>query len=292
MNLVRRRLLAGGVAATTLLGGCSRLDALNGLNAVTPGDGDTSRIAADIAFGDDPRQQLDIYAPVGRSGLPVIVFFYGGSWASGARGDYGFAARALAAQGFVVVVPDYRLVPQVRFPAFVEDGALAVAWVARNIARHGGDPARLALCGHSAGAHIAMLLALDRQWLAATPDVVKAVVTLAGPFDFAPFVPGGAAQAALGGAPDIAMTQPIHFARKDSAPMLLLTGDADTTVQPRNSRVLAERTMALGGHAELIEYPGIGHIGIVLALAKPFRGKAPVLADTARFLDRYLQVGA
>ena len=281
-----RRMALGGVAA--MLAGCTRLGALNDVNALTPGDGGSRLLASGIAYGADSRQALDIYAPEKAEGRPVIVFFYGGSWSSGARGDYAFAAQALAARGFVVVVPDYRLVPQVRYPAFVEDGAAAVAWTAANIGRFGGDPARIAVAGHSAGAYIAILLALDRRWLAATSvptAAIKAAVGLAGPYDFAPFVPGGAAEAAFGAAPDIVDTQPITHARGDAPPLLLLTGDADTTVQPRNSRVLGARMSALGGQARVIEYPGVGHIGILLALSKPFRGKAPVVADMAAFLN-------
>jgi acetyl esterase/lipase len=283
--IATRRMLLGGAAA--LLAGCTRLGALNGVNALTPGDGGTDKIAADVAFGNDPRQALDVYAPENGSNLPVIVFFYGGSWSSGARGDYAFAARALAAQGFVVVVPDYRLVPQVRFPAFIEDGAGALAWTVANIGRFRGDPGRIAVSGHSAGAYIATMLALEPRWLAAhslPPTSIKALAALAGPFDFAPFKPGGAADQAFGAAPDIAATQPISHARGDAPPMLLMTGDADETVLPRNSVALAAKITGLGGQAKVISYPGIGHIGILLAMSKPFRGKAPVVADMTAFL--------
>lgn len=292
MIWTRRMALGGGAA---LLAGCTRLDALNGVNAITPGDGGTEKIAEGIAFGPDPRQALDVYAPEKGSNLPVIMFFYGGSWSSGARGDYEFAARALAAQGFVVVIPDYRLVPQVRYPAFIEDGAAALAWTAANIAQYRGDPARIAVSGHSAGAYIAAMLALEPRWLAAhklPPSSIKALATLAGPFDFAPFKPGGAADQAFGtapdgatrSAPDIVATQPISQARGDAPPLLLMTGDADETVLPRNSTVLAAKVTGLGGQAKVITYPGIGHIGIILALSKPFRGKAPVVADMSAFL--------
>ena len=284
MVLTRRSALA----CAGLLAGCSSLDTLNGVNKLVPGDGGVAKVGEGLPFGADARQRLDVYAPRRAADLPVIVFFYGGSWASGSRGDYGFAARALAAQGFVVVVPDYRLVPQVRFPAFVEDGAAATAWTAANIGQFGGDAGRIAVAGHSAGAYIAAMLALDPRWLAATPGVIKAAVGLAGPYDFAPFVPGGAADRAFGAAADVAATQPINFVRGDAPPLLLLTGADDDTVQPRNSRALAAKVTARGGDARLIEYQGTGHIGLVLALSKPFRGKAPVVGDMARFLNGVL----
>lgn len=281
--MMSRRSLLSLAPLSALAAACSPLGALNGLNRVTPGDGGVSQRVDGAAFGDDARQRLDVWGPRDAVGpLPVIVFFYGGSWNSGLRDGYGFAARALAARGFVVVVPDYRLVPQVRWPAFVEDGAAALRWVQANIAGHGGDPARMAVMGHSAGAHIALLLALDRRWGVA--DGIKAAVGLAGPADFLPFAAGGVAHAALGNAPDLADTQPIYFARADAPPLLLLHGESDTTVLPRNSRRLANAVSDLGGTAATRVYPDVGHIGILLALSKPFRGRAPVLADASNFL--------
>lgn len=281
--MMSRRSLLSLTALSALAAACSPLGALNGVNRLTPGDGGVKRIVTGAAFGSDARQRLDVWAPENAAAnLPVIVFYYGGSWNSGDREGYGFAARALAARGFLVVVPDYRLVPQARWPAFVQDGAAAIKWVAANIAGHGGDPARIGVMGHSAGAHIALLLSLDRRWGVA--DDIKAAVGLAGPYDFRPFEPGGAAEAALGSAPDLADTQPIHFARPDAPPLLLLHGDEDTTVKPRNSVVLAKAITDLGGRATTTLYPGIGHIGILLALSKPFRGKAPVLTDASNFL--------
>jgi acetyl esterase/lipase len=281
--MMTRRSLVSVAALSSLAAACSPLSALNGLNRLTPGDGGVTRLVDGAPFGIDPRQRLDVWAPKGATAkLPVIAFFYGGSWNSGLRDGYGFAARALAARGFVVVVPDYRLVPQVRWPAFVEDGAAAMRWVNANVAAHGGDPARVAVMGHSAGAHIALLLALDRRWGVA--DGIKAAVGLAGPYDFRPFVAGGAADAALGNATDLNDTQPIHFARADAPPLLLLHGETDTTVLPRNSQRLANAVTDLGGRAEVRLYPDVGHIGILLALSKPFRGKANALTDASNFL--------
>ena len=264
---------------------CSPLQALNGADRVMS-DGGVRQVADGVAFGADPRQRLDIYAPPHAAHAPVLVFFYGGSWSSGRRQDYGFAARAFASQGFVVVIPDYRLVPQVTYPAFVEDGAAAVGWVSRNIGRYGGDPARLALGGHSAGAYVAVMLALDRRWLAAAkvdPAVVRAVFGLAGPYDFYPFdVP--ASIAAFGTFADGPDTQPINHVRAEAPPAFLAHGSKDTLVRPRNSIRLSEALTAAGARATLRLYPGLGHVEVLTALAKPFRGKAPIVADVARFL--------
>jgi acetyl esterase/lipase len=210
------------------------------------------------------------------------------------RGEYGFAARAYASRGFVVVMPDYRKVPSVHFPAFVQDGAAAVAWTEANIARLGGDPRRLVLGGHSAGAYIAAMLALDRQYLAAagaSPGVVRAVAGLAGPYDFYPFR-WPRAVAAMGQAPDPLKTQPITFARADAPPMWLATGTADEEVRPSNSRALAARERALGSRTTLLrEYQGKTHNDIIMAISQPFRRKAPVLDESVAFFMTHLGEG-
>ena len=285
MALISRRtgigLALSGLAAAAL-SACSGLATLRTINDLTPGNGGTAKAADGEAFGPDPLQRLDVYAPEHAANAPVVVFFYGGSWATGSRDGYGFVGHALAARGFVVVVPDYRKVPQVHFPAFVTDGEAAMAWVRANIARFGGDPARVAVAGHSAGGYIAAMLALEPGRV--PPGSIKAFVGLAGPYDFFPFEHGGAAEVAFGRDSDPTVTQPISFASAAAPPSLLLTGTDDTTVRPRNAVALAAKLTAAGASAQVIQYPGIGHIGLILALSKPFRGKAPALADMVAFL--------
>jgi acetyl esterase/lipase len=273
------------------LAGCSPLA---GFNAVLPKDGASKLVARDLAFAGGERGKLDLYAPKGASAgakLPVIVFFYGGSWSSGEKEGYGFVGRALAAQGFVVAIPDYRLVPQVRFPGFVEDGAAAVKWVRANAARFGGDPDRLVLAGHSAGAYNAAMLALDPQWLGADRAAVKGFAGLAGPYDFLP-LDDPSTIAAFGQAPDPRATQPISFAGAGDPPALLLVAADDRLVFPRNSIGLAARLRASGVPAEVKTYPGLGHIGILTAIARPLRGKAPVLRDLGAFARSVTAQGA
>lgn len=241
-----------------------------------------------IAFGTDDRQKLDIYAPEGTASTPypVLVFFHGGAWRDGEREGYGFLGRAFAARGIVTVIADYRKAPKVRFPAFVEDSADAIAWVHANIGKYDGDPSRIFLMGHSAGAHIAMLAALDPKWLAAndvSPDIIKGVIGLAGPYDFLPLTTDSS-KIALGQWPDLRETQPITYARADAPPLLLLTGDKDTVVKPRNSKVLSEKIAALGGQQKLKIYKGVDHADIIMAIARPFRAKAPVLSDVVEFV--------
>ena len=276
------------LCATGLIAATGGPGTLNVLDRVWPGPGG-ERVAHEVAFGAHG-QTLDIWRS-GEAGAPkpVIVFFYGGGWVKGSAAAYGWAARAFAAKGFVVVVPDYRKVPGVVFPAFVQDAADAVRWTKDNVARFGGDPARIAIVGHSAGGYAVAMLALDRQWLAAAgaPGAVKAAVGLSGPYDFYPFT--GRAVAAFKGWPKPDATQPIHFARRDAPPMLFVTGTEDTTVRPRNARNLAAALRAAGADVVEREYAGLGHEDIAMALSLPFRGKAPVLDDSVAFLNARLR---
>jgi acetyl esterase/lipase len=275
--------LIGGMLAIAGLLATAACSPLRAFNAAVPHDGGVS-VARGIAYGADPRQRLDVYVPTRRasSPRPVIVFFYGGSWNSGVREGYGFVGRALASAGFVVVVPDYRLVPAVRFPAFLEDGAAAVRWVRTNVAAFGGDGARLVLAGHSAGAYNAAMLALDPRWLGTDREAVRGLIGLAGPYDFLPFGQP-AAMAAFGQWPKPAETQPVSFVEAGDPPALLLTGADDTIVRPRNSDALAAKLRTAGVSVERKDYAGMGHVGILTAIARPFRSRAPVLPDMVAF---------
>lgn len=241
-----------------------------------------------IAYGKDERQKLDIYVPEGEATrpYPVLIFFHGGAWRDGEREGYGFLGRAFAALDIVTVVADYRKAPKHLFPAFVEDTASAIAWVDANIGRHKGDPDRLYIMGHSAGAHLVTMVALDPQWLAAKnleTSAIKGVVGLAGGYDFLPLTTDSS-KIALGQWPRLTETQPITYARADAPPLLLLTGDKDTVVKPRNSTSLNARMNELGGKSELKIYPGIDHAEIIMAIARPFRKKAPVVGDVTGFI--------
>lgn len=240
-----------------------------------------------IAFGSHG-QRLDIWRPTqrGRHPLPVLIFWYGGGWVKGTREAYAFAARAYAKQGFLVVVPDYRKVPAVRFPAFLEDGAQAVRWTRDHVGGFGGDPDRIAIAGHSAGAYTVAMLTLDPRWLRAQgvdPSIIKAAVGLCGPYDFYPFTDRRAIDA-MQGVPYPKLTQPIHFARADAAPMLLVSAGDDVEVRAHNANNLTSRLRALHGRVTHIDYPGLSHENVAMALSVPFRGKEPVLADSVHFL--------
>ncbi len=248
-------------------------------------------VAGGLAFGTHG-QTLDIWAPETppQGPLPVVIFWYGGGWAKGDRASYAFAGRALAREGFLVVIPDYRKVPDVLFPAFLDDGAEAVTWVEDSIAQHGGDPARIAVMGHSAGAYQAVMLALDSKRLTAAgadPGIIKAGVGLSGPYDFYPFDKPRSI-AAMGQWPRPLETQPIEYARANAPPLLLVTSEGDETVRPKNANNLAAKLRGMGAPVVVKNYGPLNHEEVVMALSVPFRSKGPVLADSVAFLKAQL----
>lgn len=252
------------------------------LNLTIPKSGYT--VKPDIAYGGGPRARLDLYVPDGLNApAPVILFFYGGSWQSGTKNIYRAFGQAFASAGIIAAVADYRLYPQVKYPAFVEDGALALRFVHERIAEHGGDPARLFLSGHSAGAYIAAMLACNPSHLGdARYEWIRGMVGIAGPYDFLPL--RDPALIDIFGGDRVSATQPIEYAANRAAPMLLAHGTADSTVGAGNSRRMAKRLREAGNSVELIEYKGASHLGIILSLAHGFRGNTSLHADMLRFI--------
>ncbi len=290
-NTLRAKARAALAAASLLaLTNCSPAGLLTQLDRLTS-PADVRRTAEGVPYAAGARQKLDVWAPAktSREALPVVIFFYGGGWNAGSRGDYGFAGAAFASREFIAVVPDYRLVPEVRFPAFVEDGALAVRWARDNIGSYGGDPNRIVLAGHSAGAYIAAMLALDTRFLervGVDAKTVRAAALLSGPYDFYPFTEarGKAAFSSFGRPLD---TQPINFVRAGAPPIFLAHGSNDRVVQLRNSRHLAERLRQAGAPVTLRVYQGAGHVDTATALAHPFRHRLPILDESAVFLKQH-----
>ena len=268
--------MAAALAATA----CSPVKILNSLAP--------ARLVADgVRYGEGDRHTLDIYAPEGAGPFPVVVFLYGGGWDSGERGIYRFLGGALASHGLVVVIPDYRLYPAVRYPAFVQDNAAAIRWTRDTIAQYGGDPATLFVMGHSAGAYNAATLGLDPQWLQqvgmARRDL-RGVIGVSGPYDF---VPDTDELKDIFGPPEQwPATMPINHVDGHEPPMLLLTGTADTTVRPGNTTRLAARIREKGGFVQERYYDGINHIEIIGAVGTPLRFLAPTLRDSLGFMGR------
>ena len=278
---------AGSLLALT---GCTPAGLLTQFDRIAHPSG-VRRVANGVPYAAGPRQKLDVWSPSKRSDepLPVVIFFYGGGWNAGSRGDYGFAGAAFASRQFIAVIPDYRLVPQFRFPSFVEDGAIAVRWTRDNISRYGGDPKRISVAGHSAGAFNAAMLVLDPRYLnraGVDARTIRAAALLSGPYDFYPFTEGRG-RAAFGAYAGPRDSQPINFVRKDAPPIFLAHGSKDRIVLPRNSRALAERLQRAGAPVALRIYEGASHVEPLLSLAGPFRSRLPVLDESAAFLKEH-----
>lgn len=283
MNKRIFRIAAGGLLLSAALAACSPLAVVN---AVSPNG--AVQAASGIAYGAGERRRLDIYRPkTASANAPVIVFFYGGNWVSGDRKDYAFVGQALAARGFVVVVPDYRLYPQVGYPEFLNDAAQAVAWTERAIGQYGGDPRKLYLMGHSAGAYNAAMLALDDRWLGRQglrPDGLRGWIGLAGPYDFLP-VQNPTTRPVFHYPDTPADSQPVRHVSAAAPPALLIAANKDSLVDPaRNTGGLAARLQAAGVPVRTAYYDGVSHATLVASLSTTLRGLAPTLDAVEAFV--------
>jgi acetyl esterase/lipase len=279
MDPARRCLL---VAASAGLAACSPLGTLNTLAGRAAREG--------IAYGDHERQRLDLYVPDTprpAAGWPAVLFFYGGSWNRGHRADYRFVGAALASRGVLVAVADYRLYPEVRYPAFLHDGALATAWLLREAPTLGADATRVFVMGHSAGAYNAAMLALDPRWLGSAgvaPRPLAGWIGLAGPYDFFPITNPDAQP--VFSHPDYPIdSQPLALATAGAPPTFLGAAIDDTLVNPqRNTQQLASKLQSLGVPVRLKFYERVDHASLIAALAPPLRWLAPVLDDVSDFV--------
>ncbi|MGN6583213.1 MAG: alpha/beta hydrolase [Rhizobiaceae bacterium] len=261
-----------------LLSGCS--DGIGLINAISPHKG--TAVDRNVAYGGDPRQRMDIYLPAKRRRqAPVILFVYGGSWRSGSRKDYAFVGTALAREGFVVAIPDYRIYPKAIFPTFVEDVAKAVATVSSTVAK--GRP--IILMGHSAGAQIAALVTFDPHYLGADGiDVCQKIagfVGLAGPYDFKP---PRELYNRIFPKPLLAASRPINFAGGHHPPSLLISGTFDLVVDPKETKELAAALRRSGNDVRTALYPRLGHVTLIGTLAPPLRQFAPTLMTISAFV--------
>jgi acetyl esterase/lipase len=241
-----------------------------------------------LAYGTDPQQRVDVYVPDGPAGgapRPVVIFWHGGRWEFGDKSDYRFVGAALAESGYVAVIANYRHYPQVKMPGFMDDAARAAQWAVTHAGEFGADPRRLFFMGHSAGAHMAALLALDTRYLQASGSMprIAGVIGLSGPYDFLPLLEADV-QDMFGPPALYPESQPINYVRADAPPMLLIHGLKDETVWPRNSRNLASALSARGAPVTLKLYPKLVHADTVGALSAPIRGRAPTLIDIKDFV--------
>jgi acetyl esterase/lipase len=252
-------------------------------------DAEVVKAGDNVPYADGPRFKLDVYVPdPPEISAPVVMFIYGGGWKAGDKFEYEFVGRALASQGFIVVIPDYRLYPEVKYPEFLEDNARAVKWIETNIASYGGDPQRLFLAGHSAGAYNAVMLGLDRSFLRefGVTVPIRAIAGMSGPYDFYPFE-YDEVRNSFGEAPNPEGTQPVNLVTPDAPPMLLMSGNRDPIVRVQNTVNFAQKLKAQNVWVTTKYYDGFGHLEPVIAMGAMWRWRAPVLADMVAFFQRF-----
>jgi len=293
MNLLNSKLPRRSLFAMlpALLTACSAVDVLN---ATVPTD--TYRNFSDLPYGNQPRQKLDAYLPNQAKTdktLPMVVFFYGGSWSTGDRADYRFVGEALASQGIIALVADYRLSPEVRYPVFLQDSALAMRWAFDNAQKYGADPARIFVMGHSAGAYNAAMMALDKRWLGGvglSPAKLAGWIGLAGPYDFLP-IGDRKTQVAFEWPNTPPDSQALFHASSASPPALLLAPEKDSLVNTQRSTVgMAQRLKSSGVWVESELYSTVSHVTIVATMASVLRSRAPVLERVTGFVKRNARI--
>ncbi|HTD27987.1 MAG TPA: alpha/beta hydrolase, partial [Xanthomonadaceae bacterium] len=274
------------IAASLLIAGCTMVGFAVANIAVD------SRAIATVEFDPAHALSLDVHRPTGGPGqLPVVVFFYGGSWQNGTRQQYRFVGQSLARAGFLVIVPDYRKAPQVAFPAFIEDSARAVAWTRAHAAEYGGDPSRIFLMGHSSGAHMAAMLGTDSRFLSAVgmqPRDLAGIVGLSGPYDFLP-ITDPKLKPIFGAESQWPMSQPVNFVDGHEPPFLLLQGTADDIVWPRNAERLAAKLRAQNEPVEVDMIDVAGHAALLIGLV---REASPVRQDVLQYLQQRTSASA
>ena len=255
----------------------------NVLNATIPRSG--YRVTRNVAYGPEAWNMLDLYVPTKvTTPPPVVLFFYGGGWAFGTKATYRFLAQALTSAAIIAAVADYRLYPQVKYPAFLEDNAMAFGFLRERVKRFGGDPTRLFLSGHSAGAYNAVMLAANPRYLTQSDrEALKGVIGIAGLYDFLPLKQGSTMIDIFGG-DNVRETQPIEYVDRKLVPMLLAHGSKDDVVDPGNSRRMAKKISKFGSEVSLREFEGAGHTDIIVSLARGFRGRTTLRDDIISFI--------
>ncbi len=240
-----------------------------------------------ISYGPNTRHKLDIYRSTKEIKGPIAIFFYGGRWREGDRGIYGFLGAALASRGITTIIPDYRLYPEVMFPAFQQDAARAYGWVHNNLAASSktGEARSIIIMGHSAGAHIAALLAFDPQYLATAKVLTPpaGLISLAGPLAFDPTT-DPTTKDVFASVSNADNARPLSFAGQGKTPTLLIHGLDDETVGPWNSRDFASALRKKKVPVCKQELTSLGHVGLILAVSKPLRWRGPVLEASIAFI--------
>ena len=220
------------------------------------------------------------------------MFFYGGCWGACQnnlyKNDYEFVADSLTQKGYTVVIPDYRLYPRVNFPLIIQDAADAVTWIHKNIKNYNGDTNNIFLMGHSAGAHLTMMLNIKEQYLAKNVrQDIQGAIGLAGPYDFLPYTDSYMPKL-FGKQANAAYSQPVNFINGDEPPMLLMYGNKDKSVMPKNIINFTNAIKAKHGKVQSIYYDNLNHVDMMTGFTRLLPNKK-LVDDVNQFILHHLQ---
>jgi len=219
----------------------------------------------------DAKDKLDLYLPEAQAGFPVVVFFHGGGLTNGNKDGSVHVGQALASRGIGAAVVNYRLSPSVAHPDHAKDAARSTAWVHRNIGQYGGDPAKIFVSGHSAGAYLAALLVLDPRYLiheSMSPNDLAGAAPISG-FFYVDKVAPDRSKDVWGEDPfDWLGASPSQFVRDDAPPMLLLYADGDDPWRREQNEDL-KAALEAEGHKDVatVQIADRDHRGIHSSLA-------------------------
>ena len=263
--------------------GCAAVKPTAALNLLTPSGGYTKQ---QFSYGNHRRQGLDLYLPKTSTAKTPVVFVYGGAWRSGSKNDYAFVAQALTSLGHPVIIPDYRLFPEVKFPAFVNDVADAISFVEHQTNNGLTKPFNeYILMGHSSGAHTAALLATDSRYLNQRNirARLKGLIGIAGPYDLPMNDPE---VLPVFNTSTEQRTKPVANVRRGMPPTLLLHGLADTRVLPFHTERFKDALLRNGNSVTTRLYPKVDHTKIIGSLAAPLRFLNRSFEDVKAFLAK------
>ena len=247
----------------------------------------------DVAFHPDMDPRLDIYSPAAGEGHPVLIFVHGGSWKDYDKELFTPVAQKLLPEGMVVVIPDYTLHPDAEYEQMTREVAAAIGWTLENVAQYGGDPERVVLSGHSAGAHLSALALLDPRFLedlGHSSEEICGWIGLSGPYDIQAeydyWVEKGSTPEimleVMGGQQNFDRASPVSHARPGLPPLLIIHGEEDETVPVEISTDFHEALLAEGAPSTLTIYTGASHSDFVFAALTDDRAR--VVGDIAGFV--------
>lgn len=248
-------------------------------------------VSRDCAYGPDPHQRYDVYRSVDAHDAPILIFWHGGGWTNGHKEYVAFMAQAVVGLGMVLVTPDYRLAPAHRLPAAFEDSLAATSHVIANAVDFGGRGDRIYLAGHSAGAHLAALVAMRRADAAAAgiaPDAIRACLPVSGIMDLHhPEPPASSLEErvysmVLNDAVDDAVMSPLCWTAGNTIPMVLSCGEFDSARVLHSNRRMAAMLAMQPARSALHEEPGLDHFATHTCLRDPGEAWYRRLADILR----------